>query len=82
MMLNTKANLRGVLLALATLMLAALSPGAAHAEDPLPSWNEGAAKAAIISFVERVTTEGSADFVPVPERIAVFDNDEIGRAHV
>jgi phosphoglycolate phosphatase-like HAD superfamily hydrolase len=75
MMLNTKANLRGVLLALATLMLAALSPGAAHAEDPLPSWNEGAAKAAIISFVERVTTEGSADFVPVPERIAVFDND-------
>ena len=75
MMLNTKANLRGVLLALATLMLAALSPGVAHAEDPLPSWNEGAAKAAIISFVERVTTEGSADFVPVPERIAVFDND-------
>lgn len=75
MMLNTKANLRGVLLALAALMLAALSPGAAHAEDPLPSWNEGASKAAIISFVERVTTEGSADFVPVPERIAVFDND-------
>ena len=75
MMLNTKANLRGVLLALATLMLAALSPGVAHAEDPLPSWNEGASKAAIISFVERVTTEGSADFVPVPERIAVFDND-------
>lgn len=74
-MLNTKANLRGVLLALATLMLAALSPGVAHAEDPLPSWNEGASKAAIISFVERVTTEGSADFVPVPERIAVFDND-------
>ncbi len=75
MMLNTKPNLRGVLLALATLMLAALSPGVAHAEDPLPSWNEGASKAAIISFVERVTTEGSADFVPVPERIAVFDND-------
>ena len=75
MILNTKVNLRGALMALATLMLAALSPGAAHAEDPLPSWNEGAAKAAIISFVERVTTEGSADFVPVPERIAVFDND-------
>ena len=75
MILNTKVNLRGALMALATLMLAALLPGAAHAEDPLPSWNEGAAKAAIISFVERVTTEGSADFVPVPERIAVFDND-------
>jgi phosphoglycolate phosphatase-like HAD superfamily hydrolase len=72
---NTKANLPGALLALVALMLAALLPGAARAEDPLPSWNEGAAKAAIISFVERVTTEGSADFVPVPERIAVFDND-------
>jgi hypothetical protein len=56
-------------------MLAALLPGAASAQDPLPSWNEGAAKAAIISFVEGVTTEGSANFVPVPERIAVFDND-------
>ena len=75
MILNTKVNLRGALMALATLMLAALSPGVAHAEDPLPSWNEGASKAAIISFVERVTTEGSAGFVPVPERIAVFDND-------
>jgi phosphoglycolate phosphatase-like HAD superfamily hydrolase len=75
MILNTKVNLRGALLALATLMLAALLPGAASAQDPLPSWNEGAAKAAIISFVEGVTTEGSADFVPVPERIAVFDND-------
>ena len=75
MILNTKMNLRGALLALATLMLAALLPGAASAQDPLPSWNEGAAKAAIISFVEGVTTEGSANFVPVPERIAVFDND-------
>jgi phosphoglycolate phosphatase-like HAD superfamily hydrolase len=75
MILNTKVNLRGALLALATLMLAALLPGAASAQDPLPSWNEGAAKAAIISFVEGVTTEGSANFVPVPERIAVFDND-------
>jgi phosphoserine phosphatase len=43
--------------------------------DPLPSWNEGAAKQAILDFVKRTTTEGSADFVPVPERIAVFDND-------
>jgi phosphoserine phosphatase len=43
--------------------------------DPLPSWNEGANKAAIKSFVERVTTEGGPDFVPVSDRIAVFDND-------
>jgi phosphoglycolate phosphatase-like HAD superfamily hydrolase len=42
--------------------------------DPLPSWNEGAAKKSIIDFVSRVTTPGP-DFVPLPERIAVFDND-------
>jgi len=48
---------------------------AAYAADPLPSWNDGAAKQSIITFVEKVTTPGSPDFVPVPERIAVFDND-------
>lgn len=45
------------------------------AEDPLPSWNEGAEKASILEFVQRVTTEGSTDFVEPAERIAVFDND-------
>ena len=48
---------------------------AATAADPLPSWNATAAKEAIISFVEKVTTEGSPDFVPSAERIATFDND-------
>ncbi len=43
--------------------------------DPLPSWNDTAPKAAIIEFVKKVTTENSPDFVPEPERIAVFDND-------
>lgn len=43
--------------------------------DPLPSWNEGATKSAILDFVERVTKEGSADFVSPDDRIAVFDND-------
>jgi phosphoglycolate phosphatase-like HAD superfamily hydrolase len=47
----------------------------AHAADPLPSWNDGAAKKSIVAFVERVTKPGSPDFVPVPERIAVYDND-------
>ena len=41
----------------------------------LPSWNDGAAKKSIVAFVEKVTKPGSPDFVPVPERIAVFDND-------
>jgi haloacid dehalogenase-like hydrolase len=43
--------------------------------DPLPSWNETASKKAIITFVERVTKQGSPDFVPEAERIATFDND-------
>jgi phosphoserine phosphatase len=47
----------------------------ATAEDPLPSWNEGPAKAAINSFVEKVTSPGSPDLIPPAERIAVFDND-------
>jgi phosphoglycolate phosphatase-like HAD superfamily hydrolase len=45
------------------------------AADPLPSWNDTAPKNAIIAFVDKVTKEGSADFVPPIERIAVFDND-------
>ncbi len=45
------------------------------AADPLPSWNDGAAKQSIIAFVTKVTTAGSPDFVPPSERIATFDND-------
>jgi hypothetical protein len=41
----------------------------------LPSWNEGAVKQAILSFVATVTREGSSNFVPPAERIATFDND-------
>jgi phosphoglycolate phosphatase-like HAD superfamily hydrolase len=47
----------------------------ARAADPLPSWNDGPAKQSIITFVEKVTKAGSPDFVPIPERIAVYDND-------
>jgi hypothetical protein len=43
--------------------------------DPLPSWNDSAAKQSIFDFVVRVTDTASPDFVPEPERIAVFDND-------
>jgi hypothetical protein len=46
-----------------------------RAVDPLPSWNATGPRTAIIAFVERVTKEGSPDFVPVEQRIAVFDND-------
>jgi phosphoserine phosphatase/lysophospholipase L1-like esterase len=43
--------------------------------DPLPSWNDGATKQAILDFVDAVTRPGGPTFVPVPERVAVFDND-------
>jgi phosphoglycolate phosphatase-like HAD superfamily hydrolase len=43
--------------------------------DPLPSWNDGSTKKAIVDFVSRVTQQGGPDFVPPPERIATFDND-------
>ena len=45
------------------------------AADPLPSWNDGAAKQRIVTFVTETAQEGSASFVPPAERIAVFDND-------
>jgi AraC-like DNA-binding protein len=43
--------------------------------DPLPSWNDGATKSAILDFVERVTRTDSPEFVMPEERTAVFDND-------
>jgi hypothetical protein len=43
--------------------------------DPLPSWNDGKTKQAILDYVNKVTTEGSTYFIPVSERIATFDND-------
>jgi phosphoglycolate phosphatase-like HAD superfamily hydrolase len=52
-----------------------LLPAVLQAADPLPSWNEGSAKKSITAFVAKVTTEGSAEFVPPAERIATFDND-------
>jgi hypothetical protein len=58
-----------------TLLLACGSVPLVAAADPLPSWNDTAPKKAIVAFVERVTKQGSPDLVPVPERIATFDND-------
>ncbi len=61
--------------AIALAVPSTFAAGLARAADPLPSWNEGAAKSSIVEFVSKVTRPGSPDFVPVPERIAVFDND-------
>src|SRR4030095_557748 len=43
--------------------------------DPLPSWNDGAAKKAIVDFVQATTTQGGAKFVSPAERVATFDQD-------
>jgi phosphoglycolate phosphatase-like HAD superfamily hydrolase len=61
---------------LAGALALALGLGApARADEPLPSWNAGPVRSAILDFVERTTREGSPAFVPPAERIAVFDND-------
>jgi len=64
--------IRGALLTLGWILGSTL---AAHAGDPLPSWNDGASRRAIIAFVEKVSDEKGESFVPPSERIAVFDND-------
>ena len=53
----------------------ALATAPAAAQDPLPSWNDGAPKKAIVEFVAKVTKTGGPDFVPPAQRIATFDND-------
>lgn len=65
---------RRTLFALA-LLVASGNTAFPQSDDRLPSWNDGPVKSGIVSFVGRVTTAGSPDFVPESERIAVFDND-------
>jgi phosphoglycolate phosphatase-like HAD superfamily hydrolase len=57
------------------LFVTTLNPLASAESDPLPSWNDGATKEAIVAFVFRVTDAGGPEFVPPTERIAAFDND-------
>ena len=65
-------------LALAAFLLLAVT-GEAYSQqngtDPLPSWNDGPAKQAIVDFVKATTESGGAKFVPPAERIATFDQD-------
>ena len=60
---------------LAILLLAFLPMAAQAQRDPLPSWNEGAAKKSVVAFVKAVTAKGGKDYVAPAERIATFDND-------
>ncbi len=56
-------------------LFSVLAASPLRATDPLPSWNEGPAKQAILKFVEKAAMKGGPSFVPPEERIAVFDND-------
>jgi len=59
-----------------TVFLSLISASCAQTRpDPLPSWNEGPSKRAVLDFISRTTTRGGKDFVPEDERIATFDND-------
>ena len=60
---------------LALLLAAVAVQIAGCASDPLPSWNDGPAKQAIVSFVRATTDASSPQFVPPEERIATFDQD-------
>jgi phosphoglycolate phosphatase-like HAD superfamily hydrolase len=63
------------LLILTILAFGLSSPAVRAQTDPLPSWNDGAPKKAILDFVARVTREGGMGYVPPDARIATFDND-------
>jgi len=69
-----KRDRRLIIIALVSLVLA-FAATAARAQDPLPSWNDGPAKQAIVGFVKVTTTQGGPQFVPPEVRIATFDND-------
>jgi phosphoglycolate phosphatase-like HAD superfamily hydrolase len=76
--LNTSLNSHAGLTFFLVFVLAGFVATAQYtvgADDPLPSWDDTAPKKAIVAFVEKITKEGSADFVPVEQRIATFDND-------
>ncbi len=56
-------------------VIAVMSQTTFAEEDPLPSWNESPSRQSILRFVAEVTHQDRPEFVPVSERIAVFDND-------
>jgi phosphoglycolate phosphatase-like HAD superfamily hydrolase len=73
--LKSQLSLRHfVLFAVAGLAVSIGAPVGA-ADDPLPSWNDGSPKKALLEFVAAVTDEGGKDYVEPAERIAVFDHD-------
>jgi phosphoglycolate phosphatase-like HAD superfamily hydrolase len=74
-MYNEKSKLSLFLVIALVFVSVCINSAVVRAADPLPSWNDGKTKQAVISFVENVTTPGSPEFVKTAERIATFDND-------
>lgn len=70
-----KHKIKFAILLMLVVALSAKAQQRQTTSNPLASWNEGASKKAIIDFVTKTTKEGSADFIPVADRIACFDND-------
>jgi phosphoglycolate phosphatase-like HAD superfamily hydrolase len=68
-------RVRGVLARIVALAAFLAASAALAQTDPLPSWNDGPAKARIVGFVQAVTAQEGKDYVPPADRIAVFDND-------
>lgn len=73
--MNSSAKQTFLRLSAIVLATALFLPALVTAQDALPSWREGQAKASIIDFVRKVTTQGNPEFVPQEQRIATFDND-------
>ncbi len=73
-MINSGASSRRALFFIVAATLFTPIPLAAQT-DPLPSWNDGATKQAIVEFVQATTDQSSSKFVPPLERVATFDQD-------
>ena len=74
-MLDRRCRLTALLLGLAFLFLHGQAIGQQDKQDPLPSWNDGPAKKAIVEFVRVTTDKASPKYVPSEQRIATFDQD-------
>ena len=73
---GNERHLESLFHVLAFMVVLVLVAGPAMAQgDPLPSWNDGPAKKAIVEFVKATTDQASPKFVPPAERIATFDQD-------
>ena len=70
-----KSTINRIIPVLIAIAIASIPAKQGRCADPLPSWNDGEVKAAIVQFVTAVVTKGGPKYVPAEQRIATFDND-------